>query len=853
MKLMMIFILAVILGAFEATANIEVDFDIHPRIIRINETATARLVISGIDNPPRPSFSRVEGLRIVGEGQSQQVQVVNNQISRSTEYTYTVTPLETGEHRIGPFTYRVDGQDIDVPAAVLEVVEAGEGRQRDRSEQSLSDMLFARINVPETTLYSQQRFDFILEVYAHERLNLTGNFEPHGLPQSRLNLGRFRSMGQDRRLVDGQMFTVYRFVANARAVEPGSFSVQMGMRAGVNVQERSQDRSTGAFGDPFFDSFFSRRRVENVDVHVYPLELTILPLPSDGRPGSFSGAVGEFDFQIDLSPSELQVGDPITMTMTVEGRGNIDSITAPEIDIPDGFRVYDTRLTESVEDQASTRARKIYESVLIPRTEEIDEIPEVEFSYFNPELGEYVVARRGPFTLMISPADEAPAPAIVANQRQPIDELLGEDIAYLKDINLEQTPARMFAVAESPVFWGVQSIPLIAIASLLIYKRRHDKLRGNIALARRTRAPRVARKALREAEAAAAADDRHEFFDALWRSGADYFGNRLNLAPGEVDRDQIIEFCRDTRLNSQTLEALCELLQTCEMERFTASAQSLSGVDHRQVLNKMRATLKACERDRSTKGATTTAPLFLMVLLAGLATAAIAVANNQISAEELIATARQAYGEEDFEAARRHYSKLIDRGYRTAAVHYNLGNSYYRLGDIGNAVLNYRRAWYMTPGDHDINANLALALRRSGLELPPQPLHARIFGRVGANAWVAFAVAMYWLTFALAVLWLLSGRHRRLMGRIVGASAIILFACLAGVASWRMVDGASEAVVIVDGHEASFAPAEGATAHFSIPVGSIVRVTDSTRGWLRVSANGRSGWVPGEICSMVNP
>ncbi len=853
MKVMKFFILTAILGALSAAASIEVDFDVHPRIIRINETATARLVIRGINNPPRPSFRQLDGLNIVSSGQSQHVNVANNQISRSTEYTYTVTPLETGEHRIGPFELQIGGEDVHIPGVVLEVVDADQGTGRGRAEQSLSDLLFARINIPEASLYTQQKFDFVLEVYAHERLNLTGNFEPHGLPRSRLNLGQFRSMGQDRRIVDGQMFTVYRFIATARAIEPGSFSVQMGMRAGVNVQDRSHERSSRAFGDPFFDSFFSRRRVENVDVHVYPLELEILPLPIEGRPADFSGAVGQFDFRVSVSPDELQVGDPITMTMTIEGRGNIDSVTAPEIDIPAGFRVYDTRLTESAEDQTSTRARKVYESVLIPRNEEIDGIPEIEFSYFNPVQGEYVVARRGPFTLSVNPADEVGARAVAADRTQPGSDLLGEDIAYLKEIDLERVPSKPFGVIDAPTFWAIQSIPIAALASLLLFKRRRDRLRGDIALARRTRAPRVARKALQQAEAAATADNRQDFFDALWRSAADYFGNRLNLAPGEVDADQIIEFCRAAELGSRTTDELAELLQSCEMERFTASSLSLEGIDHSEMLNKMRSILKACERNRSAKGVASATSLLLTALTAPLLLFAStnSVADEALSSRELVAAARQAYAEENFDAARQNYAELIERGYRTPAVHYNLANTYYRLNDKGRAVLNYRRAWYMSPNDPDINANLDLALRMAGLELPSTPLHARIFGWLSANAWISFSVAMYWATFVLAAVWILSGR-RRLVARFTGVSAIILVLSLAGVASWRMLGGASEAVVIVDGHDALFAPAEGAAEHFSLPAGSIVRVTDSTSGWLRVSANGRSGWVKSDICAIVD-
>src|SRR5262249_9469284 len=151
-------------------------------------------------------------------------------------------------------------------------------------------------------------------------------------------------------------------------------------------------------------------------------------------PADFSGAVGEFDFDVTAAPGELNAGDPITVHMEVKGVGNVESVTAPRVPVGKEFRAYDPTTVAD----ATGPGHLTVEQVLIPRDATVREVPAITFSFFEPETGTYRTIARGPFPVTVHAAPgtqtaviggaEAPAP-----KPAPEKEKLGRDIVYIKD------------------------------------------------------------------------------------------------------------------------------------------------------------------------------------------------------------------------------------------------------------------------------------------------------------------------------------------------------------------------------------------------------------------------------------
>src|SRR5262249_14541649 len=143
------------------------------------------------------------------------------------------------------------------------------------------------------------------------------------------------------------------------------------------------------FSDPFFSNPFAqigeRREVE---IRSEPVQLDVKPLPPNA-PSSFSGAIGNFTMATDANPKAVQVGDPITVTTTISGRGNFDRVNAPVVEDERGWHKYPPSSKFKQDDEVGISGTKSFETVLSPN-EKKQTLPLLAFSYFDPVKEQYV-------------------------------------------------------------------------------------------------------------------------------------------------------------------------------------------------------------------------------------------------------------------------------------------------------------------------------------------------------------------------------------------------------------------------------------------------------------------------------
>lgn len=146
---------------------------------------------------------------------------------------------------------------------------------------------------------------------------------------------------------------------------------------------------------------------------------------------------------------------------------------------------------------------------------------------------------------------------------------------------------------------GLQFLPPVLVAAFFVVVRRRTELARDIAKARRLRAPKSARTAVRRAEQAIQANQPTVFYEAMWEALASYFGNRLNLAPGQVSCDVVLTTMRGSGLEPVHAESLEKLFSTCEHERFGHEGDmSADPGNMTQLLHDLDRLLKICERIR---------------------------------------------------------------------------------------------------------------------------------------------------------------------------------------------------------------------------------------------------------------
>jgi hypothetical protein len=560
-----------------ARADASVEFDVHPRILRIGERATASFVIRGIQQPSLPQLPPIDGFQI---GQphtesSSSMQFINGRAQHDTSYTvrYSLLPMKAGTYTIGPYTYQTDGQSIPLPAVEVKVLPPrGNGDKADgKQTASQHPAIFARISTDRDYYFNQEVFDLYFDVYYRRGLRLQSGINIMNLPETGLRIFNPVEMRAQPVQMDNEIYDVKRFRCKTHALTAGTFHLDPVLRVPLVVKEKRRQRR-GFFAD--MDMFFGGPEIQQVSVAPEPASLEIRPLPTAGQPADFTGAVGIYTFELQAKPTELQAGEPITITLRIAGAGNIANVVAPEFDLGEHFKKYDTRLISEDVMAAEARGSKVFEKVVIPRTDSIRQLPAMSFSYFNPASERYETLREGPIPLVVHPAAAGRAQMLEAQAEGTRDQaqILGADIIYLKP-----APRKWHRISEltwyaTPSFWTIQGIPLLGLAGLFVLLRRREGLRRDVARARRQRAPRSARAGLRKAEDALARQDTDGFYDGIWEALCSYYGNRLNLSPGEITPDMINRFLAGGHADASLRERLADVFQMCDAHRFAGGA-----------------------------------------------------------------------------------------------------------------------------------------------------------------------------------------------------------------------------------------------------------------------------------------
>ena len=367
-----------------------VTFEVRPRALSVGEVGEAVFTITGIPNAPAPEMARPAALHVQPTPSRMDRSItVPGRTTRIRTYTYRFAPRQAGEIEIAPPPYAVNGATYRFDPIALTAVERPDGQ----AAMNEGERLFARLTTDRAEVYIQEAFDVILSIYSYQ-LDLGGNIALDGLPGSGLSFQDFVQLPEEREVVDGRVYDVRRYRSRVRALTAGRFTVELTANVPVVVQQPSRRGSLldmqRFFGPP----------TRQVPVRTEALDFDVLPLPRTDRPASFTGAVGEFNFEVQVRPARLQAGEPVTVTMEISGRGNIDSVSAPSLETGPDFKVYDARLVSKKMNETQALGRKVFEQVVIPRSADVTELPPVAFSFFEPASAAYRTLQQGPFAPM---------------------------------------------------------------------------------------------------------------------------------------------------------------------------------------------------------------------------------------------------------------------------------------------------------------------------------------------------------------------------------------------------------------------------------------------------------------------
>ncbi len=543
---------------------IEVEMEITPRVLRLGESATCRVIVRNAQGAEAPRLPPLSGFDVVPAGTEQRFEVANGRTSGYTAYLFRLTPHAAGEFQLGPFRYGTGSDAATIAPVAIQVLPqtgpAGESRAR-----TLDELMFATLTATRTHVYAHEVFDLLLQLHTQPGVNLDRNVALLDFDTSGLALSGFEELAATREAVGGQVYDVRRFRARTTALTSGRFALEPKLRVNIIVPRERDRMRDPFFGDAIFDGFFNRVETRPHTLSARPLALNVLEVPAEGRPAEYSGAVGRYAFDVQAAPLQLRVGEPITIEFRIQGRGNLDTIAPPPMAWPEEFRAYDAKLVE----QNAGDGVKRFEQVVIPRALTATNLPAVRFAYFDPESGRYETIVRGPFPLDLKPGGQTPS-VVETPARGPgaAPSPLGADLVYLKP-----APARWGHQATgqrlSPM---IHLLPALALAGVWLHGRRREHFIRHPEEARRARAPRRARAGIERARRLLAHGETGAAVADLSETLSDYFGRLMGLAPGRSTADEIVARLTVRGLPQDHLDTLRAIFRICEQVQYAGGA-----------------------------------------------------------------------------------------------------------------------------------------------------------------------------------------------------------------------------------------------------------------------------------------
>jgi hypothetical protein len=525
-------------------ADVSVSASVDSGRVSVGESVSFTITVNGTQSGVQPAVPNVEGLNFAGPAVNTSLSFVNGAINQSVTFTYQITPARPGEFVIPTIPVVVADKTYTTEPIKLTVTQT-------EAQTNTTQSLFARVQMDTQQVYLGQTMPLGVMLFSRADVPLKGiggyTYDADGLGYKFL-----QNLKSGAKVINGESFNLHLIEGVISPTRTGKLSFgPCILKAQIAVQKKS--RGSWPFGDSFVDEMMGRTEVREQPVTLPETSIEVLPLPDEGRPADFGGAVGEWNLEVSAKPTEVAVGDPVTVTVKISGNGNIDTVPMLQLGRLDHFKAYDPTI-RTQKNELNTTGERTVQQVLIPKDLIPTQLPEVRLVYFDPIAKAYRMARHEPIKLAVKPGGEAGA-FVASASRLNAPEKFGEDIVYLKG-----DPGDVPVAISLPVFWTLNALPVFALSGAIAWKRRADRLRGDVAYARRSRAARAARKRL-----AAAAN-----LDDVQRALQNYLGDRLNIPALGITRSVVEEHQLPTEMAG--------IFERCDAARFAGAVADVKAL-----------------------------------------------------------------------------------------------------------------------------------------------------------------------------------------------------------------------------------------------------------------------------------
>ena len=513
-----------------------------------------------------PSLYTSQGINIVNGKQTSSV---------STRYTFTVEAKQEGAITIGSGSVVVEGKTIKNEPVTIEAIK-GEAppqggstvpNERTQSTGGVSDQdLFMRLELNKTNVVRGEPITASLKLYTNVQIE---GFSDWRFPTFNGFWSQETEAPQSVNFIEENVGgRIYHVALLRRYVllpqQTGSIRIEPAeMVCSVRIRGGSQSRN---MFDIFFDNFQTvRKRITTPAITVH-----VQPLPAEGAPISFTGAVGSYSLTANFDKDSINAHDAASLIVRITGQGNINMAEAPKISFPADFEVYDTRTTDNSKSGVNTiSGTKQFEYPMIPRSAGTFTVDPVEFSYWDINQKRYVTLRSNPMTLNVGRGSGGSSVSghHDAGVSQMAVRTLGQDIRYIRTALPVFVPIGKRFMG-SMTFWSLFIALLVGFVIVYRVLFRQRERNKDVVLIRSRKANKQARMRLKRAGELLSQERYAGFYEEVHHALWGYVGNKLGVPPADYAKERVCAMLLERRASEEWVSEFSQLIEACEYARY---------------------------------------------------------------------------------------------------------------------------------------------------------------------------------------------------------------------------------------------------------------------------------------------
>ena len=514
------------------------------------------------DNFNPPNF--LDFTVIGGPNQSVSTSWVNGKKTFSKTFTYFLSPQKKGLLKIGQASIEIDGEIYKTIPIEIKVSEAvDKPRDPNSPEYLIDENLHLVTEISNNNPYLNQGITVLYKLYFRSPLQISDaresdspkfkDFWSHQIKIPQLKVERGNYKGIDYNVVVWRKTVLYPQKTGELILDPLTLSLMIDIPS----------KRTDFFGNRVYEqasrSISSGKKV-----------IKVKNLPDAGKPSSFSGAVGKFDFNVSVNKDALKASESFQVKVKVSGLGNLKLFNLPNIVVPNTLEVYEPERNEKIKIilkgmQGSTEDNY----TIVPKFKGKYPLSPISFSYFDPELERYFDLKSQPLSVDVYEGPvSSPNAAITGKEVNSQANILNNDqtFRFIKlESNLESISRESFL--GSKVFYLLMASPFIILSLIFLIWRNSIKKSSDVENLRQREANKLSRKFLGEAKKKLG--DKNNFYDSLELALYNYLKARLKIKNLDYTKEKIKEVLIGKNISEKEIDIFIQVIKNCEIARFS--------------------------------------------------------------------------------------------------------------------------------------------------------------------------------------------------------------------------------------------------------------------------------------------